>query len=281
MKYILLTSFFTLSTLLSASFIAYGKEEVLFDFGEEPKKEQPKPEEPKPEIKVEAAKPKKKKTVKAPEKPVENGNLPDYYQNRNMKKVTKHDASQVLPNNAKQILEKISIGDTFDAIINHYIIAFNDEKAPVLAVITSGKLKGYRALGEAKLNDTNESISIEFKALAKTGQNYTMTASGLNTLGQTYFTGKYYSNEGGLFAGTFIASFVAAYFEGLIPTNTNYFGQVQQDTSVDSAVKKGMSGASIETANMFREKLKKAKSFCEIKSPLKIKILINDVITEK
>lgn len=275
MKYIILI--FLLSQLNGFT-LALSREEVLFDFGDEPKKE-----EPKPEVKVEATKPKKKKpkpiqsAVPAPEI----GNLPDYYQNRNMKKITKHDASQVLPNNAKQILEKISIGDTFDAIINHYIIAFNDEKAPVLAVITSGKLKGYRALGEAKLNDTNESISIEFKALAKTGQNYTMAASGLNTLGQTYFTGKYYSNEGGLFAGTFIASFVAAYFEGLIPTNTNYFGQVQQDTSVDSAVKKGMSGASIETANMFREKLKKAKSFCEIKSPLKIKILINDVITEK
>ena len=271
MKYLLMISFFM---SLTASLIATAKEEVLFDFGDEPKKEAPKAEAVSKTVK-------NKKAAAATAQPTEDGNLPDYYQKRDMKKVNKHTANQILPSNAKQILEKVSIGDTFDAVINHNIIAFNDEKAPVLAVITSGKLKGYRALGEAKLNDTNESVFIEFKALARTGQNYTMVASALNPFGQTYFTGKYYSNETGLFAGTFIASFVAAYFEGLIPTNTNYFGQVQQDTSVNSAVKKGMAGASIETANMFREKLKKAKSFCEIKSPLKIKILINDSITEK
>lgn len=279
MKYLFVFLFFIVTTLLSTSKTAFGKEEVLFDFGDEPKKEIPK-KESKVEIPVKPIKKKKRKNPEQVEIKIE-GNLPDYYQNRDMKNVTKHNSNQILPNNAKQALEKVAIGDTFDAVINHHIIAFNDEKAPILAVITNGKLKGYRALGEAKLNDTNESVFIEFKALAKTGQSYTMSASGLNEIGQTYFTGKYYSNESGLFAGTFISSFVAAYFEGLVPTTTNFFGQVQQDNSVDSAIKKGMAGASIETANMFREKLKKAKSFCEIKSPLKIKILINDIITEK
>lgn len=274
MKYLLMFSFFM---NLTAPLIASAKEEVLFDFGDE-KKEEAKSAQP-----VQTPTKKKKKKAAAASQPAQTqtGNLPDYYVNRDLKQITKNESGTVLPSNAKQILEKVVIGDTFDAVINHYILALNDEKAPVLAVITSGKLKGYRALGEATLNDLNESVSIQFKALSKTGQNYTMAASGLNDQGQTYFKGRYYSNEGGLFAGTFLASFVAAYFEGSVPTNTNYFGQVQQDTSVDSAVKKGMAGASIETANVFRDKLKKAKSFIEIKSPLRIKILINDTIQEK
>lgn len=273
MKNLLLSILF-----LSFSSEAFCKEEVLFDFGQDTKKEEPKPVAPAPSV---VKKNKKKKTNQPVPVVQQNGNLPDYYVNRDFNQITKNESGTILPSNAKQILESVAIGDTFDAVINHYILAFNDEKAPVLAVITSGKLKGYRALGEASLNDLNESISIQFKSLSKVGQNYSMAASALNDTGQTYFKGRYYSNEGGLFAGTFLASFVAAYFEGQVPTTTNYFGQVQQDTSVDSAVKKGMAGASIETANMFREKLKKAKSFVEIKSPVKIKILINDVITEK
>lgn len=257
-----------------------AKEETLFDLGDEAAKKITSPV-----VETSASRKKKKRKKQAPisDPPVltTESNLPEYYKYRDLQKITQHRSSQILPSSVKQVLEKVSIGDTFDAVINHNIIAFNDETAPVLAVVTSGKLSGYRVLGVAKLNDTNESVTIEFKALSRAGQSYSLAAIGLTTLNQTYFTGKYYSNEKGLFAGTFLASFVAAYFDGLVPRETNYFGQIQTDTSVDSAFKKGMSGAAIESANIFKEKLKKAKSFCEIKSLMRIKILVNDLITER
>lgn len=266
-------------SLIAFGSVCHSKEEVLFDYGEQKKVEEQKPlDVPKKTVKKKNKKPVQQlnevKTDQA-------GNLPDYYLERDMKNITKHSSNQIMPSNAKQILEKVSIGDTFDALINHHILVFNGEKSPVMGIVTSGALKGYRVLGEATLNDANESVSIEFKAISRKGQNYTTAATALNEIGQTYFTGKYYSNEAGLFAGTFIATFAAAYFDGLVPRNTNYFGQVQTDNSVDSAFKKGMSGAALETAEIFKERLKKAKSFVEIKQPIKIKILINDNITEK
>jgi hypothetical protein len=261
--------------ILLFAFNSAAKEETLFDLAPEEVK---KPSQTTP---VPVQKKKKRKTSEAKPPDNEESNLPSYYQNRDLRRVTQHKASQVLPSNVKQVLEKVNIGDTFEAVINHNVIAFNDEPSPVLAVITSGKLAGYRVLGEAKLNDTNEGVTIEFKALSKAGQSYSVAAIGLTPLNQTYFNGKYYSNEAGLFAGTFLSSFVAAYFDGLVPRETNYFGQVQVDNSVDSAFKKGMSGAAIESANVFKEKLKKAKSLCEIRAPIRIKILVNDLITER
>ena len=76
------------------------------------------------------------------------------------------------------------------------------------------------------------------------------------------------------FAGDFVASFAAGYFDGLVPRRSNFFGQPEVDSSVDSAVKKGLASGALSTADRFREKLKKVPEFSEIKGPFNLKILI-------
>ena len=53
-------------------------------------------------------------------------------------------------------------------------------------------------------------------------------------------------------------------------------GQVVEDSSVDTAVKKGLASGALSTADRFREKLKKVPEFSEIKGPFNLKILILD-----
>lgn len=175
-----------------------------------------------------------------------------------------------------EVFRGIKVGDIFDLYVDHSVIAFPDEKAPVVAQSQSGSTRGLRFIGESYLEPNSRRIFINFNRVVQGDHIFSLKGVGVASNGQPGLGGEYHSREADYFTGDFIASFTAGYFDGLVPRKTNVFGQVVEDSSVDTAVKKGLSSGALSTADRFREKLKKVPEFSEIKGPFNLKILILD-----
>ena len=180
------------------------------------------------------------------------------------------------PKGAAEILRPIKVGDSIALEVEHSVIAFPDEKAPVIAKIESGPLRGIRFIGESTLEPNTHRIFINFSRVIQNNRIFDFKGIGITAGGQPGFQGEYHSREAEFFGGDFIASFTAGYFDGLVPRHTNAFGQAEIDNTVDAAVKKGLSSGALSTADRFREKLKKVPEFSELKGPFPLKILILD-----
>ncbi len=237
-------------------------------------------EEEKPTARESAPAPSKadvnsQKSKSQPRKGSATTNLPSEILSRNLSRMESTSALVVLPaQNLKSILQGLNVGETLSAKIIHSVIAFPDEKAPIIAIIQDGKLKGWRLVGESSLEKNSKRIFITFKTIAKDGKSFKFNGSGLTASGQPGFEGEYYSQEATYFAGDFISSLTAAYFDGLVPRQTNVFGQMQTDNSVDSAFKKGLAGGALATAERFREKLKRVPQFSELDGPINLQVLV-------
>lgn len=164
-------------------------------------------------------------------------------------------------------------GDMLEAVIPHSIIAFPEEKAPVLAVVSNGKFRGARLIGFSGLEPNSKRIFIEFTKITFKKQTAKVVASGLTEAGQPGFEGEYHSQEAKYFAGDFLASMTAAYFDSQVPRYQSLLGQVE-DTSTKSAVKKGLAAGSKSGAERFREKLKKAPEFSVLSGSQYLHVLI-------
>lgn len=226
------------------------------------------------------------KGQKTREKPAENTpkgptNLPIEYRNRKVIGLLKTNTQVVLPENKKgDLLDGLNPGDDLLIHIQHSILAFPDEQAPVVAFIRSGGFKGSKLLGTSKLEPNSQRIFINFYKIVAHGVVYNLKASALTSEGVTGFSGDYHSRETEFFAGNFISSMIAAYFDGLVPKSTNPFGQVIDDNSVNSAFKKGLASGALSTADRFKDKLKKVPEFSELKGPIHARVLILDVAIE-
>lgn len=222
------------------------------------------------------SKPFNTKQVPRRKTPVErSGNLPNYFTRQRSAEAP---SSQLIqkPSGSVEYLRAVQVGDSIQATVQHSVIAFPDEKAPVVAQINSGSLRGMRIIGESHLERNSRRIFINFDRLVVGGRIFKVKAQGVSSKGQPGLIGKYYSREAEYFAGDFLSSFVAGYFDGLVPRKTNVFGEVEADTSVDSAVKKGLASGALSSSERFREKLKKVPEFSEIKGPIELTILILD-----
>lgn len=178
------------------------------------------------------------------------------------------------PKGSVDVFRGLKVGDIVDVKVSHSVIAFPDEKAPVVTVSESQHLSGLKFIGESYLEPNTKRIFINISRLI-IGQNiYNLKGVAVTSEGQHGLSGEYHSREAEYFTGDFIASFAAGYFDGLVPRRTNVFGQVESDNSVDSAVKKGLASGALSTAERFRDKLKKVPEFSEIKGPFNLKILI-------
>jgi hypothetical protein len=257
---------------------AKPKTETLFEFT---KTEPPKPQEETPKPQTSGTRPRIKapRTEAAPV--VRQGNLPYDYNNRSVQRLAKTSVFVVSPGDIKTKLRALAMGEIIMAEIPHWIIGFPDEKAPVVAIVKDQKLKGATFLGESWLEKNSRRIFIEFKYVTINRKTYSLRATARTALGVPGFEGVYHSNEGALFAGNFMSAFVAGYFEGQIPQTTTPYGTVIQDTTIDSAWKKGMATGAMQTADAFREKLKKVPEFSELRGPTQVEILITDEGKEK
>ncbi|MCE3009740.1 MAG: hypothetical protein LW875_03915 [Proteobacteria bacterium] len=217
--------------------------------------------------------PKPLKPRKPSQSIIESSNLPTAYSKTTGRQSTQSEL--ILPRNGiTETLSAIRVGDVLELTVNHSVIGFPDEKAPVLGIVESGSFRGARFLGDSYLEQNSRRIFINFHRLVLGPAIYRLSGVAVSEVGQPGLTGVYHSREAEYFTGDFIASFAAGYFDGLVPRRTNVFGQVEADTSVDAAVKKGLSSGALSTAERFKEKLKKVPEFSEIQGPFKIKILI-------
>jgi hypothetical protein len=210
----------------------------------------------------------KKQTRSSRPQPV--GNLPSYFAR------TSTPSSRAILQPSKELLDSmpgLQIGDMLDAYIPHSVIAFPDEKAPVVAIVTSGRFKGAKLVGGSSLEPNSKRIFIEFTHMTYKKQTAKVKASGLSESGQPGFEGEYHSQELKYFTGDFLASMTAAYFDSQVPRFNTLLGQVQ-DNSTESALKMGLAAGSMSSARRFREKLQKVPEFSVLNSAHRIQALI-------
>lgn len=216
---------------------------------------------------------KDKRSETAPKKSkLESGNLPNYYLKRKYSRSENPRVAVVFPSKDLLLNEQtLKIGVPYKSRILHSVIAFPDEKSPVVASFNSGSI---RLIGESRLERNSKRIFIDFNRAIIKDESFFIKAVGINTQGQPGFTGNYHSKELTYFTGDFISSTVAAYFDSLVPRRTNPFGVVVEDNSVDSALKRGFSTGAMASADRFRKKLENIPEFSEIKGPIELEILI-------
>lgn len=222
------------------------------------------------------------KTLPKPAKRIlDSGNLPKEYPRR-LARESNNSLIIMPPNSSVESFDGIKVGDSISVSINHSILAFPDEPTPVVATGTSGATKNIRFVGHSKLEANTKRIFIEFNQVVVVNKIFHSKGIGVSDLGQPGLIGEYHSREAEYFTGDFISSFAAGYFDGLVPRHRNIFGQSETDSSVDTAVKKGLASSSLSSADRFKEKLKKIPEFSELKGPLTINILfLEKVITKK
>lgn len=233
-----------------------------------------KPEEP---IKVELAQeaPKKKKSKAIPSSGV--GNLPLYFANRGSFQA--EESPVVLPTSrAGILLGSIKLGDVLSAEVKESLIAFNEAKAPIRAVVTEGRQKGAILLGEATLEKNSKRILIEFKRLrAKdSNQSYNLLAYGIDLKGILGIEGKVISGEDKYFTAEVIATAASSYADATISREQNNLGNYVEKPGADTLGKKALSSALSKTAERFAEKLKIVPEYSVLEGPTMIQVLITE-----
>jgi hypothetical protein len=205
------------------------------------------------------------------------GNLPSEYLTH--KSISIEESPIVLPTNKAGIKFKdLKPGDLTSATIQESVFAFQESKAPVRALITSGILKGSVFIGEASLEKNSKRILIEFKKFRDpySKEIFQVQAAAMNDKGILGLEGKLISNEGKYFAAEVAAAGAAGYADSTINREQNAFGNSSDVKSEDTFAKKALVSALSKTADRFSEKLKQAPEYSVLEGPISIQILILD-----
>ena len=217
-------------------------------------------------------------------KPSSLSNLPNYYFKNQIVGNRPTESQVILPDNSiKEVFLTLKPGDILEAQVEHSVIAFPNEKAPVIAQILQGSFKGSKLVGFSRLETNSKRIFIDFELLSPLSRTHSFEfkGSGLTEIGTPGFEGKYYSKEIKYFTGDFISTFVAAYFDAQVPRFQSPLGGTIEDTSLNSATKKAFSQSAMSSAERFREKLKNTPEFSELTGPFPIRILVLSTPIEK
>jgi len=207
----------------------------------------------------------------------ETRNLPNYYLNRGY--YFADNSPVVLPTQKQNIKSNdLLSGEVIHAEIKESLIAFNDAKASVRAIITSGKLKGSVLIGEATLEKNSKRILIDFKKLRTLGsnQNYEVTGYALDTKGILGLTGHLISGEDKYFAAEFLSAAAVGVADASIERNQNAYGNYVEKPSTDTIAKRALVNALSTTTNLFSEKLKKAPEYSVLEGTFEIQVLITE-----
>jgi hypothetical protein len=212
----------------------------------------------------EKAKPKKKARAR------QRGNLPSYFSVRSEPK----DISIIAPQ-GKGKVPGLLVGDVLQGVIPHSVIAFPDEKAPVLAEVIAGKFRGATLVGHSKLEQNSKRVFIEFTHMTYKKQTVEIAATALTRDGQPGFVGEYHSQELKYFTGDFLSSMTAAYFDSLVPRYRTLLGNIE-DNSPDSALKKGLAAGANASAERFREMLSNSPEYVTLSFISNILVVIKN-----
>ena len=207
----------------------------------------------------------------------QNGNLPSYLVGRGH--FTTENSPVILPTQKQNIKSNdLLSGEVVFAEIKESLIAFNDAKAPVRAIIKSGKLKDSILIGEATLEKNSKRILIDFKKLRinSSNQNYEVTGYALDQKGILGIEGELISDENKFFAAEFLSAAAAGLADASIERNQNALGNYVEKTSPDTLGKKALVSALSTTTNHFSEKLKKAPEYSILEGTFEIQVLITE-----
>lgn len=205
------------------------------------------------------------------------GNLPNYHLGRG--NYSSENSPVIVPSQTQNLKSNdLLAGEVIRAEIKESIIAFNDVKAPVRAIIKSGKLKGSILIGEATLEKNSKRILVDFKKLrtSANNQNYELLGYGLDSKGILGLEGILVSGEDKYFAAEFLSSAAAGAVDASIERNQNSIGNYVEQPSADTIAKKALVSALSSTTNHFSEKLKKAPEYSVLEGTFEIQVLITE-----
>ncbi len=207
---------------------------------------------------------------------IEPSNLPAYYHNLHLGSDSTESASVYPENTFKEFLSSLKPGTLLKAQILHSVIAFPEEKSPVIALVTEGKWKNSKLIGFSRLESNSKRIFIDFEIISPLLKfhSFTLKAVALTDSGTQGFEGTYHSQEIKYWSSDMISTFISAYFDAQVPRYLSPFGGKVEDNSLDSATKKAFSQSALSSAERFREKLKHTPEFSDLTGPLSIQILI-------
>lgn len=189
------------------------------------------------------------------------------------------DTQVILPSSPKGVrLKSIRIGDVIKAEIPESLFAFPESKAPIIAKVKNGDLKGSLFIGEATLERNSKRILVEFKKYRPASglEDYQLLASVLDAKGVLGLEGQYVNQEPSFFAAEFLAAGAAGYADASVERSQNSFGNYVEAPTADTLGKKALSSALSKTAEKFAEKIKSAPEYSILEGPVEIQILIID-----
>jgi hypothetical protein len=173
-------------------------------------------------------------------------------------------------------IDSFKPGQIESAYITQSVLAFNDGKAPVSAILTDDKGRDIILIGEATLEKNSKRILIDFNTarFENYSEVFEVKASALDQEGILGLSGEYISGESKFFLAELAAGAAAGLTDASISRSTNAFGNQTDERSLDTNSKKALGSALTRTADRYAEKVRAAPEYSVLRGPSLIKVLI-------
>lgn len=175
-------------------------------------------------------------------------------------------------------MESLLPGEMYSARIKQSVLAFNEGKAPVAALLTDKRGRDIILIGEATLEKNSKRILIDFKnaRLENSSELFDFKGVAMDQDGTLGLAGEYYSGESKYFVAELAAAAAAGFADASIRRPTNAFGNQIDEQSIDTSSKKAIGSALTRTADRSAEKVRAAPEYSVFKGPNSIKVLVSD-----
>jgi hypothetical protein len=217
--------------------------------------------------------------TKAAKKPA--SNLPTYYAGVNRNQFTASQASVFVPPASSPKLRSVEVGDILEALLEQSIKASPSTPTPVRALVTSSKAPGAYVIGTATLDKELKRVLLKFTKLRlRSGEVYSLAATGLSQNGQVGMEGEYHSETGLFMAAEFAAATATGIADASVNRQQNAFGNWTQDPSIGNHLKQGAVSALSNTTKRLSESAATAPEWTQTEANQEIKIIVEEVPTE-
>ena len=175
----------------------------------------------------------------------------------------------------------IEIGDILEAHLEQSIKASPSTPTPIRALITSAKASGAYVIGTATLDRELKRVLLKFTKLRlRSGQVYSLIATGLSANGQIGMEGDYHSETGLFLVAEFAAATATGIADASVNRQQNALGNWTQEPSMGNHLKQGAVSALSNTTKRLSETAASAPEWTLTQANQEIKIIIEEVPTE-
>lgn len=206
-------------------------------------------------------------------------NLPSYYSSSD-RDLEISNASRIIENYKETPVKlgDVQIGDVYSALIEQEIICSAATKAPVRALITSGKMRGSLLVGEASLDAELKRVLLNFNKIRPKGMDtvFDIKAVGLSRSGSIGIVGRYHTNSGKFFIAELLSAGTAGFVDATIPRSQNALGNYVQEISVQNSGKAAAISALSKTTERMADQVRKAPEYTQVDGYQEIRVLIQD-----